>query len=284
MHPQRNTDPSIPAILDLGRSSIPVRAPRLLSVTTKKSKPSYFPWLRSENKSDSSNGFSTLYREEFPLCTGFPPRKWGWCDSHLTASVHWEAASLGLGSFPASSGHPCVAWRGGPRSVCPRPSQLHSTVVQERGHFVGRIVFVRQSCVSYPVAEAAGLGYSGEFSPQRLGMRKVQVLKVIVQPIFTQALYRQGWAKVGSQLLIWKRHSGYDYYSGFMNSVSCPHNCKCTFVHPYTTPIFPTAREGSPVLSGLPCMWPELCTRQLQGTQLTFVIFGVLYIYIAAIF
>lgn len=77
------------------------------------------------------------------LCTlgGGLPKAWA------LPSSQWAAVSI-------------PAWPGalGPHSVWPCPSQHHSAAAQARGHFVGRIVFIRQSCVSCPVAEAAGLG------------------------------------------------------------------------------------------------------------------------------
>lgn len=58
---------------------------------------------------------------------------------------------------------PCVAWHGGTTHRVSTPSPQHGS--QARGHLVGAVISVRQSRVSCPVAEAAGLGYSGEFSP-----------------------------------------------------------------------------------------------------------------------
>lgn len=99
------------------------------------------------------------------LCTlgGHFPRVW------VPPSLQW--AALGVPVWPAVVG---------PHTACPCPSQHCSPAAQVRGHFVGRIVFIRQSCVSCPVAEAAFPGSSCEFSPQRVGIRKFQILKKIV--------------------------------------------------------------------------------------------------------
>lgn len=131
------------------------------------------------------------------------------------------------------------------------------------------------------MAEAACLGHSGEFSPQRSGMRKVQVLKIVVySQISPQCfIYRRGQRRftVGSgkdtQVMI---------ITVALFTVSCPNNCKSTFATRRLSQSSP--RLGGGLLAQGACMWLTLCIRQLQGVPLTLVIFVALYIYITAVF
>lgn len=80
---------------------------------------------------------------------------WAW----VPPSLRWAASSA-------------PAWPGavGPHTMCPRPSRHHGTATQAWGHFVGRIVFIRWSCV---------MRCSRSWWPRGLGMRKVQTLRMI---------------------------------------------------------------------------------------------------------
>lgn len=95
------------------------------------------------------------------------------------------------------------------------------------------VIFIRWSCVFCPVAEAAGLGSSFEFTPKVRNEKSSSNKK-----------------NNNNYLSLWLKH--------FIYIIS---------LNP------PNSPAGGLLFEGRHAWWPHLCTVQLKGAQLTFIVF-----------